>query len=81
MKLRICLCCLLLLALPVSAMAAEVESGGVYCFSQEDFGEDTAVFLRQVPENGTLTHWHSGERKQGPRGGGFRCGDLSEFAG
>ena len=55
MKLRICLCCLLLLALPVSAMAAEVESGGVYCFSQEDFGEDTAVFLRQVPENGTLT--------------------------
>lgn len=55
MKLRICLCCLLLLALPLGAMAAEVESGDVYCFSQADFGADTAVFLRQVPENGTLT--------------------------
>lgn len=55
MKLRICFCCLLLLALPLSAMAAEVESGDVYCFSQADFGADTAVFLRQVPKNGSLT--------------------------
>lgn len=55
MKLRFWLCALLLLVLPVGVCAAEVDSDSVYCFSQADFGGETGIFLRSVPENGSLT--------------------------
>ena len=55
MKLRKLLCLLLLLAVPMSAAAADVDSGGVYCFGAQEFGEDLeGVCLRQVPSSGTL---------------------------
>lgn len=55
MKLRVSLCCLaLLLVLPVAAAAAEVESGSVYCFASEEFGAEQGIFLRSLPEAGTL---------------------------
>lgn len=44
---------LLCLALPVSARAAQVDSGSVYCFGPQDFGEEiTGAFLTALPENG-----------------------------
>ena len=45
---------LLLLVLP--AAAAEVESGGVYCFSAGDFSEETitGICVTGVPESGTV---------------------------
>ena len=50
-----CRCLLLLLAVPMSAAAADVDSGGVYCFGAQEFGEDLeGVCLRQVPSSGTL---------------------------
>ena len=55
MKLRKVLCLLLLLALPVSAAAAEMDSGSVYCFGSQEFGEDLrGVCLREVPASGVL---------------------------
>ena len=45
------LCCLLFL--PLSAVAAEVEAGSVYCFSPEDFSEDlsiTGICITDLPE-------------------------------
>ena len=55
MKLRKLLCLLLLLALPMSAAAAEVDSGSVYCFGAQEFGEALAgVCLRQIPSSGIL---------------------------
>lgn len=55
MKLRKLLCLLLLLAVPMSAAAADVDSGGVYCFGAQEFGENLeGVCLRQVPSSGTL---------------------------
>ena len=35
MKLRKLLCLLLLLSVPMSAAAADVDSGGVYCFGAQ----------------------------------------------
>ena len=54
MKLRMTLCCLALLALPVTALAADVDSGSTYCFAPEEFGETAGICLRQVPEGGAL---------------------------
>lgn len=55
MKLRKILCLLILLALPMSAAAAEVESGSVYCFGSQEFGEDLqGVCLREIPASGVL---------------------------
>lgn len=55
MKLRKVLCLLLLLALPVAAQAAEMDSGSVYCFGAQAFGEDLqGVFLREIPASGVL---------------------------
>lgn len=91
MKLRKLLCLLLLLAVPMSAAAADVDSGGVYCFGAQEFGENLeGVCLRQVP---SFRHASSG--KPGAAAGGCaypgaagcrhlyagtdgrrRCGDL-----
>ena len=55
MKLRKILCLLVLLALPMAAAAAEMDSGSVYCFGGQEFGDALeGVCLRAVPESGTL---------------------------
>lgn len=55
MKLQKILCLLLLLALPVSAAAVEMDSGNCYCFGAQAFGENLeGVCLRQVPSSGAL---------------------------
>ena len=44
---------LLCLALPLSVSAQQMDSGSVYCFGPQDFGEEIqGVFLMEVPENG-----------------------------
>lgn len=44
---------LLCLLLPVSAQAAQVDSGSSYSFGPQDFGEETAgIFLTELPKNG-----------------------------
>lgn len=56
MKYGIALLLLLALTLPVQAQAAVVESGAVYCFSQEDFSDaSVGAALLETPETGVLT--------------------------
>lgn len=56
------LCCLLAAAVCIPAltgraMAAEVDSGQVYCFSAEDFSEDVSIegiYITELPQAGAL---------------------------
>ena len=65
-KIASTLLALVMLALPVAA--AEVESGGIYCFSTGDFSDETltGICVTGVPDNGTVL---LGERT-------IRAGDI-----
>lgn len=55
MKYGIALVMLLTLLFPVQAQAAVVDSGGVYCFSREDFSDAAlGAALLETPETGVL---------------------------